>query len=64
MMESGTKINLFENKNMITNRLKAEIPMNFMTNSGSKIVDEVGEIPGSGQTKSHPEMIANVLSIN
>ena len=28
------------------------------------MVDEVGEIPGSGQPKLHPEMIANVLILN
>ena len=35
-----------------------------MTNEGSKIVDEVGEILGSGQAKFYSEMIANVLSLN
>ena len=64
MMDSGTTINLFEDRNMITNRLKADIPMNFLTNSGSKIVGEVGEIPGAGQNRFHPEMISNVLSLN
>ena len=38
--------------------------MNFLTNAGSKIVYEVVEIYGSGQTKFHPEMTANVLSMN
>ena len=38
--------------------------MNFLTNSGTKIVDEVGEIPGVGQTKFYLEMIANVMSLN
>ena len=38
--------------------------MNFLTNPGSKIVDKVGENPGAGQTKLHPEMIAKVLSLN
>ena len=63
-MDSGTKINLFRNPNMTTNIQKAEMSMNFLTNSGSKIVDEVREIPGAGQTKFHPEIIANVLSLN
>ena len=49
---------------MITKIRKEETPMNFMTNSGSKTVDEVGEITRSGQTKSHPDMITNVLSLN
>ena len=35
--------------------------MIFWTNVRSEIVDEVGENPGSEQTKCHPEMIANVL---
>ena len=64
MMDSGTTINLFRNINMITNILKVEIRMNFLTNSGSKIVDEVGEIPGAGQTKFHPAMAAYVLILN
>ena len=65
MMESGTTINLFGNTNTIKNRLKAEIPMNFLTNPGSKIVDEGGEIPGAGQPKKfHPVMIVNVLILN
>ena len=38
--------------------------MNFMTNTGSKILDEVGEIPGPGQIKLHPEMIANIKILN
>ena len=42
MMDSGTTINLFGNPNTITNRQKADIPMNFLTNSGSKIVDKLG----------------------
>ena len=37
---------------MITYRQKGEIPMHFMTNAGSKIVDEVGEITGAEQTNS------------
>ena len=52
MMDSGTTINLFGDTNMITNILKAEILVNFLTNAGSKIVDEVGEIPGAGQKNS------------
>ena len=64
MMDSGTIINLFGNPNIITNRQKSQIPMNFLTNAGSEIVDEVGEIPGSGQTKSYTQMIANFLSMN
>ena len=38
--------------------------MNFLTNAGSKIVDKVGKIPGSGQTRFHPDIIANFLSLN
>ena len=53
-MDSGTAINLFGNPNMITKRQKSYIQMNVLTNAGSKIVDDVGEIPGSGQTKFHP----------
>ena len=34
IMDSGTKINLFGNPNMITNRQKVEIHMNFLTNAG------------------------------
>ena len=32
---------------------KAEITVDFLINTGSKIVDEIGEIPGSGK-KNHP----------
>ena len=64
MLDSGTTINLFGNTNMIKNRQKADIPTNVLTNAGSKIGDEVGEITGSGKNKFHPEMIANVLSLN
>ena len=49
IMDSGTKIKPFGNTNMITNRQKLEMPINFLTNAGSKIVDEVGEIPGAVQ---------------
>ena len=38
--------------------------MHFLTNVGSEIVDELGEITVAGQTKFHPEIIANVLSLN
>ena len=38
--------------------------MNFLASAGLKIVDGVVENPGAGQTKFHPEMIANVLSLN
>ena len=54
MMDSDITINLFGNPNMITNRQKSDIKLNFLTNAGSNIVDEVGEIPGAGQTKFHP----------
>ena len=37
MMDSGTKIILFGNPNMIKIRQKAEIPMNILTNAGSKL---------------------------
>ena len=52
IMDNGIKTNLFGNPNMITNRQKADIPMNFLNNLGSKIVYEVGEIPGEGQNNS------------
>ena len=58
IIDSGTTINLFGNPIRITNRQKVEIPINFLTNAGSKIVDEVGEIPGPGQTKFLLEMIS------
>ena len=64
IMDSATTINLFGIPNMITNRQKVDIPMNFLTNTGSKILYGVGKITGAGQTKFHPEMIANVLSLN
>ena len=64
MMDSGTTTNLFVNPNITTNRQILDIIMNFLTNEGSKIVYEVGEINGSGQTKFYPDMIANVLSQN
>ena len=51
IMDSGTTTNLFGNTRMITNREKAEITVDFLINTGSKIVDEIGEIPGSGQNK-------------
>ena len=38
--------------------------MNVLTDARSKIVYEIGEIPGSGQTIFHLEMISNVLSLN
>ena len=43
---------MFGYLNMITNIQRGELPMNFLTNEGSKIVDEVGEIPGAGQKNS------------
>ena len=54
LMDSFTTINLFVNPNMITNRRKVDIFMSFLTNAGSKIVDEVEETPGSGRKKFHP----------
>ena len=38
MMDSGTTTKVFRNPNMITNRQKEDIPMNFLTSTGSKIV--------------------------
>ena len=38
--------------------------MNFLTNEGSKIVDQVGEIPVAGQKKFYPEIKENVLSLS
>ena len=54
IMDYVTTLNLFGNPNIITNRKKSDILMNFLINAGSKMVDEVGEIPGSGQKKLHP----------
>ena len=48
----------------MTKRRKTEIFMNFLTNAESKIVYEVGEITGAGQTKFHTDMIENVISLN
>ena len=48
-MDIGTTINLFGSTNMTANRLKSDMPINFMTNLGSKIVDKVGSITGAGQ---------------
>ena len=48
MMDSGTTINLFRNPKIITNRKKSEIPIKFLINVGSKIVDKVVYITGSG----------------
>ena len=39
IMDSVTTINLFGNPSMITNIQKLEIPMNFLTHAGSKIVN-------------------------
>ena len=64
IIDNSTTINMFVNPNMITNIRKSEIPTNFMTNAGSKIVDKFGEIIVSGQTKIRTEIIANVLSLN
>ena len=64
MMDSGTTTKLFGNPNMIKNRKKLDIAMNFVTNAGFKIVYEAGEIPGAGQKKSHPDIIENVMSPN
>ena len=64
MMDSVTTINLFGDPNMIKNRKKADMPMNFLASAGLKIVDGVVENPGAGQTKFHPEMISNGLSLN
>ena len=63
-MNSDTTKQLFGNSNIIKNRLKAEITINFLTNAGSKIVDEPEEITVVGQTKFYLEMIANILSPN
>ena len=54
MVDSGNTIKLFVNTNMIKNRKKSDIPINFLRNAGQKVVDAVGEIPGAGQTKFHP----------
>ena len=40
------------------------MPINFLENEGSQIVDKVGEIIGVGQTQFHPQMIEKVLSLN
>ena len=63
-MDNGTTINLFGNPKTITNRLKEEIPMNFLNNAGSKIVDKVGYIFLEEGKQFHPEMISNVPSLN
>ena len=52
VMNIGTILNFYGNPKMITDRLKADIPMNFMTNVGSKIVYEVGGITGAVQRNS------------
>ena len=62
--KSTTTTNLFGNPNTITNRKKLDISVNVLTNVGSRMVDEGGEIPISGPKNSHPEMIANVLILN
>ena len=49
---------------MITNGQKVNISMSFLINAGSKKVHVVGEVPGAGQTKFHPEIIDNVISFN
>ena len=49
---------------MITDRQKAEIPVNFLTNSGFKIVDKIGYISESIQTTFHTDMISKVMSLN
>ena len=49
MMQSGTTINIFGNPNIIAKRQNLEMPMNLLTNAGSKTVEEVKEITGSGK---------------
>ena len=49
IMDSVTTINLVFNPKMTTNRQKSKIPMSFLTNSGLKIVDEVGGDLVAGQ---------------
>ena len=59
--EQCHKNNLFGNPKVITDRQKAEIPVNFLTNSGFKIV---GDISGSIQTTFYTDMIYKVISLN
>ena len=61
MMDSGNKTNLFENPKVIRDRPKTEIPVNFLTKSGQKIV---GDISVSIQTIFYTDMISNVMSLN
>ena len=64
MIDSRTKTNLFGNPNMITNRKKLETPVNLQTNRGSKILDDIREIPVTEQKIFHTEIISNILSLN
>ena len=64
MMDSGTTINIFVNPNMTTNRQKTEYYYEFYKQCTVKKVYQVGEIPGAGQAKFHPDIIENILSLN
>jgi hypothetical protein len=64
LLDNQSTIDVFCNKNLLTDIHKTTSVMNIHCNAGTKATSDVGDFPGYGQVWYHPTGIANILSLS
>ena len=64
MLDSGTTISLFCNKELVTDVQESTELLNLSTNAGSKVIDKEATVRGFGTVKFDPSSIANIFGLH
>ena len=63
MLDSGTTISLFCNRDLVHNVRDSKEILNLTTNAGSKIIDKEADVKGFGTVKYDEDSIANIFGL-
>ena len=66
LLDSQSTVELIDNSRMLLNirRVRSEDAIRVHCNSGVKVMDKIGELPGYGTVWYEPTGIANILSMS
>ena len=63
-MDNQSTVHIFWNTNFLTNIRKTSRKLQLHTNTGTSVINEIGDLPGVGTVWVHREGIANILSFH
>ena len=64
LLDNQSTVHIFWNTNFLTNIRKTNRKLQLHTNTGTSIINEIGELPGVGTVWVHRNGIANILSFH